>query len=130
MWTIFIFQSKLALVDFGLCAFNCNAENFAIDLYVLERALAIANSRFVSLFDSQLMDEYTKIFGDSAVMKKLESVRERGRKKSVIGWVCFVLLNKKLLFEIFFRWFFLGFWSYCDNMNWIIIHSNIFLYVR
>ena len=51
---------------------------------MLERALAIANSNFGEIFN-ELVDEYSKESQSNAVAQRLDKVRERGRKKSVIG---------------------------------------------
>jgi len=77
-------EYDLALIDFGLCTFKADIESAAIDLYVLERALAIANSNFGEIFN-ELVDEYSKESQSNAVAQRLDKVRERGRKKSVIG---------------------------------------------
>lgn len=78
-------QGDVALIDFGLAAFSFADEDRAVDLYVLERAFISTHPRAEALFQ-----EILKVYGDSfkgarVVLKRLEDVRQRGRKKSMIG---------------------------------------------
>lgn len=73
----FILGNKLYLIDFGLSFNSLKDEDKAVDLYVLERAIRCAHS-----------DKYTVPFyrgyaveGSAEVLKRLESVRLRGRKR-------------------------------------------------
>ena len=80
-------SERLVLIDFGLAFVSCMPEDKAVDLYVLERAIQSSHSQFPFLFAS-VLEGY--IFVENAsvaqsVMDKLEEVRLRGRKKSMIG---------------------------------------------
>ncbi|KAK4993469.1 serine/threonine-protein kinase bud32 [Elasticomyces elasticus] len=79
------FDGTITLIDFGLAAQSSQEEDRAVDLYVLERAFGSTHPEVEHLFP-----EVLKAYGDSykgakAVLKKLEDVRMRGRKKSMIG---------------------------------------------
>ena len=61
-------------------------EDMAVDLYVLQRALVSTHIGADEMF-AQLLQEYQTHAGDqaAAVIKKLDEVRARGRKKTMFG---------------------------------------------
>jgi len=73
------------LIDFGLTSTSVQDEDRAVDLYVLERAWISTHPQAESLF-TQVLDAYRKSFqGGKLAVKRLEDVRMRGRKKSMLG---------------------------------------------
>ncbi|KAH8980163.1 kinase-like domain-containing protein [Lactarius hatsudake] len=77
---------QLVLIDFGLAYTSTLAEDKAVDLYVLERAFASTHPESEPLFSS-VLDAYKGKMGKEwpAIGRKLEDVRLRGRKRSMIG---------------------------------------------
>lgn len=75
------------LIDFGLSVVSPQLEDKAVDLYVLERALASTHSQHAKfIFDNILKGyefEYKTNFDQ--VLDRLNQVRLRGRKRSMIG---------------------------------------------
>ncbi|KAI8820768.1 kinase-like domain-containing protein [Fimicolochytrium jonesii] len=77
--------SSLVLIDFGLSMVSTMVEDKAVDLYVLERALSSTHPNTEALFQA-ILDAYrTNGKGAQAVLKKLEEVRRRGRKRTAFG---------------------------------------------
>ncbi|KAI5956584.1 BUD32 [Candida jiufengensis] len=85
-----------ALIDFGLSTFSGLAEDKAVDLYVLERAITSTHSVFAEKYNSWLLEGYKsahelkefKKIGKKKydeTIKRLEDVRLRGRKRSMLG---------------------------------------------
>jgi TP53 regulating kinase-like protein len=73
-------EGQIYLIDFGLSYIKTSIEDRAVDLHVLERA-------FISTHP-QLETEFGKVliaYNDEAVLKRLEVVRQRGRKKVAFG---------------------------------------------
>jgi TP53 regulating kinase-like protein len=80
-----VLDGEIVLIDFGLASQSTQDEDRAVDLYVLERAFGSTHPRAESLF-TEVLGAYGKSFkGAYAVLKKLEEVRMRGRKRSMIG---------------------------------------------
>lgn len=78
-------QGEIVLIDFGLASQSMADEDRAVDLYVLERAFGSTHPRAERLF-KEVLAAYGKSFkGANVVLKKLEDVRMRGRKRSMIG---------------------------------------------
>jgi len=79
-------ETELVLIDFGL-AYNSNlVEDKAVDLYVLERAFASTHPDSEPLFASVLKAYQRKMGKDwAAISKRLDDVRLRGRKRSMVG---------------------------------------------
>ncbi len=78
-------EGEVILIDFGLASQSSQDEDRAVDLYVLERAFGSTHPGAETLFG-----EVLKVYGESfkqagAVLRKLEDVRMRGRKRSMIG---------------------------------------------
>ncbi|TID13006.1 kinase-like protein [Venturia nashicola] len=80
-----ILQGQIMLIDFGLAVQTVQDEDRAVDLYVLERAFGSTHPQAGDLF-LEVLKAYSRSFeGASIVLKRLEDVRLRGRKKSMIG---------------------------------------------
>lgn len=80
-----VLDGEIILIDFGLASQTLQDEDRAVDLYVLERAFGSTHPRAESLF-SELLHAYgTSFKGAGVVLRRLEDVRMRGRKKSMIG---------------------------------------------
>lgn len=95
-----LFNFEPALIDFGLSSFSGLAEDKAVDLYVLERAILSTHSSYADKLNRWLLEGYQQIH-DSAefnktkqqqgklklkdTLKRLEDVRLRGRKRSMLG---------------------------------------------
>lgn len=80
-----ILDGEIVLIDFGLASQSFQDEDRAVDLYVLERAFGSTHPRAEVLFD-ELLEGYKETFKQANVsIKKLEEVRLRGRKRSMIG---------------------------------------------
>lgn len=77
---------ELILIDFGLAYVETSSEDKGVDLYVLERALLSTHSVAESMFENILkgyQEAYKK--GGKEVILKLEEVRMRGRKRTMVG---------------------------------------------
>lgn len=73
-------------IDFGLSSFSTSSEDRAVDLYVLERALQTTHVKEDKF--QMIIHEYCKTLTEptsSSVIKKLDEVRSRGRKRLMIG---------------------------------------------
>lgn len=78
-------EGDIVIIDFGLASQSSSDEDRAVDLYVLERAFGSTHPRAEGLFD-EVIKAYAKTFKQSgSVLRKLEDVRMRGRKRSMIG---------------------------------------------
>ncbi|KAG5502820.1 hypothetical protein JKF63_04588 [Porcisia hertigi] len=78
----------IVVLDFGLISDKQSAEERAVDLYVLERAIASTHP-YLAAFASDLILEG---YGGAAdpkkgeeTLRRLEAVRARGRKRSMVG---------------------------------------------
>lgn len=81
-----LLDGDIVIIDFGLASQSTSDEDRAVDLYVLERAFASTHSRAEGLFTAVLESSYKETFKQApVVLKKLEEVRMRGRKRSMIG---------------------------------------------
>lgn len=75
----------LVLIDFGLSYISALPEDKGVDLYVLEKAFLSTHPNTEALFE-KLLKSYTASSKKSpAVIKKLDEVRLRGRKRSMVG---------------------------------------------
>lgn len=81
-------RDGLVVIDFGLVTDKNSAEERAVDLYVLERAIASSHP-FVESYASRLIVEgYSRTVDakkGQATLARLEVVRARGRKRSMVG---------------------------------------------
>ncbi|KAF5134138.1 EKC/KEOPS complex subunit BUD32 [Metarhizium anisopliae] len=78
-------SGEIVVIDLGLASGSIHEEDRAVDLYVLERAFGSTHPRAECLF-GELLDAYRGCFKQAAtVLRKLEDVRMRGRKRSMLG---------------------------------------------
>ncbi|TFK51285.1 hypothetical protein OE88DRAFT_1712552 [Heliocybe sulcata] len=77
---------ELVLVDFGLAYTSTLVEDKAVDLYVLERAFASTHPDSEPLF-ATVLQAYGKTMGKewANINRRLDDVRLRGRKRSMVG---------------------------------------------
>ncbi|KAJ7652071.1 kinase-like domain-containing protein [Mycena polygramma] len=78
--------TELVLIDFGLSYHSSLVEDKAVDLYVLERAFSSTHPDSEPLFAS-VLKAYEQRMGKAwaAVARRLDDVRLRGRKRSMVG---------------------------------------------
>ncbi|KAF9942776.1 TP53 regulating kinase [Mortierella alpina] len=75
----------VVLIDFGLSYVSQLIEDKAVDLYVLERAFSSTHPNTEVMFD-QIIEAYGQSSKASKqILRKLEDVRMRGRKRSMLG---------------------------------------------
>jgi TP53 regulating kinase and related kinases len=79
------FVGEIVLIDFGLASHSVQDEDRAVDLYVLERAFGSTHPKAESYFPVILKGYGESFKGAKVVLKKLEEVRMRGRKRSMVG---------------------------------------------
>ncbi|GAY40646.1 hypothetical protein CUMW_053560 [Citrus unshiu] len=73
------------LIDFGLSFTSTLPEDKAVDLYVLERALLSMHSSCGNVMD-RILSAYRKSSKQwSSTLNKLAQVRQRGRKRTMVG---------------------------------------------
>jgi len=78
-------HGEVVIIDLGLASGSVLVEDRAVDLYVLERAFGSTHPRAECIFQD-VLDAYKGTFKQApAVLKKLEDVRMRGRKRSMLG---------------------------------------------
>lgn len=77
---------NIVLIDFGLTALDGTPEDKGVDLYVLERALLSTHPNTEHVFEA-ILSSYRKHNpkGAGEVIKKLDEVRLRGRKRTMVG---------------------------------------------
>ncbi|XP_006000538.3 EKC/KEOPS complex subunit TP53RK [Latimeria chalumnae] len=76
---------NLVLIDFGLSFISALPEDKGVDLYVLEKAFLSTHPNTEKVFET-LLKSYTALSKKSGpVIKKLDEVRLRGRKRSMVG---------------------------------------------
>jgi len=81
----FLSKIELVLIDFGLAQTEVKrAEERAVDLYVLERAWISTHPTTANCL-ARLWKIYFGKINDITVEKKLKDVRQRGRKRSMLG---------------------------------------------
>jgi len=76
---------EVVLIDFGLAAQVAQDEDRAVDLYVLERAFGSTHPEAEEEFKEVLRVYGESYRGAKVVLKRLEEVRMRGRKRSMLG---------------------------------------------
>lgn len=75
----------LYFIDFGLASNSDVVEDKAVDLYVLEKAFICSHPELESEFQT-LLDSYkSHAYNGDAVIRRLDKVRARGRKKIAFG---------------------------------------------
>jgi TP53 regulating kinase-like protein len=78
-------EPEVLLIDLGLGSVSTAEEDKAVDLYVLERAFLSTHPKAESLF-GDVLEAYQRSYkGSKPVMRRLQDVRMRGRKRSMIG---------------------------------------------
>jgi TP53 regulating kinase and related kinases len=82
-------EGDIVLIDFGLATQSIQDEDRAVDLYVLERAFGSTHPKQEGMFMEEVLESqegYRGSFkGSKVVLKRLEEVRLRGRKRSMVG---------------------------------------------
>ncbi|NP_001018386.2 EKC/KEOPS complex subunit TP53RK [Danio rerio] len=76
---------NLVLIDFGLSYISALPEDKGVDLYVLEKAFLSTHPKTEALFERLLKSYSSASKKSTAVIKKLDEVRLRGRKRSMVG---------------------------------------------
>ncbi|XP_007248381.2 EKC/KEOPS complex subunit TP53RK [Astyanax mexicanus] len=76
---------KLVLIDFGLSYISALPEDKGVDMYVLEKAFLSTHPNTEALFQRLLKSYIAASKKAPAVIKKLDEVRLRGRKRSMVG---------------------------------------------
>lgn len=76
---------QLQLIDFGLSSVSGMAEDKGVDLYVLERAFLSTHPNTEDLFQLILETYRSCSKGSTNVFAKLDEVRLRGRKRTMVG---------------------------------------------
>ncbi|EKG01598.1 protein kinase, putative [Trypanosoma cruzi] len=81
-------RDSIVVLDFGLVMEKNSAEERAVDLYVLERALKSSHPFLEHVATRLVLEGYHRTVDPqkgSVTMARLEAVRARGRKRSMIG---------------------------------------------
>ena len=78
-------EGEIVLIDFGLAAQSLQDEDKAVDIYVLERAFGSTHPTAEDLFQDFLQAYGRSYNGAQVVLRRLEDVRMRGRKRSMLG---------------------------------------------
>lgn len=82
-------ESEVWVIDFGLSSVSLAVDDMAVDLYVLQRSLTATHSKLDGLMED-VMNGYTDVITTGwkkgkEVIKRLELVRMRGRKRTMVG---------------------------------------------
>lgn len=78
-------EGEIVLIDFGLASQSAHEEDRAVDLYVLERAIGSTHPRSEPFFEEMTVGYRDSYKGATVTLKRLEEVRMRGRKRSMLG---------------------------------------------
>jgi TP53 regulating kinase-like protein len=78
-------QLNLVLIDFGLSFISGLPEDKGVDLYVLEKAFLSTHPNTEPVFEACLKSYSTSSKKSRPVLKKLDEVHLRGRKRSMVG---------------------------------------------
>ena len=78
-------KKELTMIDFGLSSVSKSVEDKGVDLYVLERAFLSTHPNTEDLFEIILRDYRSACNNAETVLAKLDEVRMRGRKRSMVG---------------------------------------------
>ncbi|KAE8576365.1 hypothetical protein XENTR_v10004151 [Xenopus tropicalis] len=76
---------NLVLIDFGLSFISALPEDKGVDLYVLEKAFLSTHPNTEEIFRALLQSYSSNSKKSGPVIKKLDEVRLRGRKRSMVG---------------------------------------------
>lgn len=83
-------NSEIWVIDFGLSSVSLSVDDMAVDLYVLQRSLTATHATLEGLMEG-VMEGYEQSMTEHAwkkgqeVIKRLEVVRARGRKRTMVG---------------------------------------------
>ncbi|XP_003787723.1 TP53-regulating kinase [Otolemur garnettii] len=78
-------QQNIVLIDFGLSFVSGLPEDKGVDLYVLEKAFLSTHPNTETVFEAFLKSYSVSSKKAKPVLKKLDEVRLRGRKRSMVG---------------------------------------------
>ncbi|XP_075071399.1 EKC/KEOPS complex subunit TP53RK [Mixophyes fleayi] len=78
-------EMNMVLIDFGLSFISGLPEDKGVDLYVLEKAFLSTHPNTEDVFKALLKSYAAASKKSGPVIKKLEDVRLRGRKRSMVG---------------------------------------------
>uniref|UniRef100_A0A8C5MSP0 non-specific serine/threonine protein kinase n=1 Tax=Leptobrachium leishanense TaxID=445787 RepID=A0A8C5MSP0_9ANUR len=78
-------ELNLVMIDFGLSFISALPEDKGVDLYVLEKAFLSTHPNTEEIFKALLKSYTTASNKSGPVIKKLDEVRLRGRKRSMVG---------------------------------------------
>ena len=78
-------KMEITLIDFGLSFVSNSIEDKGVDLYVLERAFISTHPNTESCFEQILVSYKGTANNGEAIIKKLDEVRTRGRKRTMVG---------------------------------------------
>ncbi|CAO3697125.1 unnamed protein product [Umbelopsis ramanniana] len=78
-------NQSLVIIDFGLSYVSKLPEDKAVDLYVLERAFSSTHPKTEAVFERILASYKSHSKQAKPTLNKLEEVRLRGRKRSMLG---------------------------------------------
>ena len=76
---------KLTMIDFGLSSVSGLAEDKGVDLYVLERAILSSHPNTEGFFQLVLSEYQSSSSKAASIISKLDEVRMRGRKRTMVG---------------------------------------------
>ena len=74
-------SQQVHFIDFGLSSFSKKAEDKAVDLFLLDRALESTHSPVYPEVFEKVIEGYKQYPGAEEVLERLEKVRKRGRNK-------------------------------------------------
>ena len=79
---------KLYIIDFGLSSFEASSEDKGVDLYVLERAFLSTHPNTQEIFEI-ILNAYKNSVQNKKncleIISKLDEIRMRGRKRTMVG---------------------------------------------
>ncbi|KAJ5709459.1 EKC/KEOPS complex subunit [Penicillium malachiteum] len=78
-------EGEVVIIDFGLASQSVQDEDRAVDLYVLERAMGSTHPLSEPFFEELLVGYREGNKGAISTIRRLEDVRLRGRKRSMLG---------------------------------------------
>ncbi len=78
-------DSSICVIDFGLSSTSSTDEDLAVDLYVLERAILSTRPCEADALNKTFLDAYKETLDRPSVLRRLEDVRARGRKRDMTG---------------------------------------------
>ncbi|KAJ5094364.1 hypothetical protein N7456_010225 [Penicillium angulare] len=78
-------EGEIVIIDFGLAGQSIQDEDKAVDLYVLERAIGSTHPLSEPFFEELLVGYKHGNKAAVSTLRRLEDVRMRGRKRSMLG---------------------------------------------